>query len=306
MPEDSLYGGPISFGNSSSPTVGGPVGRIRRKRDVMASIEAKEILLKQLVLDESNVRQKSAPDVRDLEDSIEAYGILEPLIVRPKGKDKYGVVVGGRRFQAAKAVGLKVVPCIVKSMNDEQAVIESLIENVQRGDLDPQDEAQAVVKLFKIYKLRGKVGQALAKSETWVQERLDAAGLIETVSRARPRTPVEIPRDMTKVSDIARVAEKVYARPEEKAKLLDVLGERPREDVRRVLTVIKESAERGKPLTPEKAVEKALKAVNVDVAVQFDSRVSRALIKAAQERDLSWEDIVRLGTELWLEKEGFL
>jgi len=272
----------------------------------MASIEAKEIPLKQLVLDENNVRQKGAPDLRDLEDSIEAHGILEPLIVRPKGKDRYGVVVGGRRFEAAKAVGMKVVPCIVKSLTDEEAVIDSLIENVQRGDLDPQDEAEAVVKLFKIYRARAKVGQALGKSETWVQERLDAAGLIETVSHARPRAPVEIPRDMSKVSDIARVAEKVYTKPEEKARLLDVLGERPREDVRRVLTVIKESAERGKPLAPEKAVEKALKAVNVNVTVQFDSRVSRAIIKAAEGRDLSWEDVVRLGTELWLEKEGFL
>jgi len=270
----------------------------------MASIEAKEIPLKQLVLDETNVRHKGAADLRDLEDSIEAHGILEPLIVRPKGKDKYGVVVGSRRFEAAKAVGLKAVPCIVKELDDEQAVIQSLSENIQRGDLDPQDEAQAVVKLYKTYKTQAKVGQALGKSERWVQDRLEAAGLIETISRAR--TTVEIPRDMKKVADIARVAEKVYTKPAEKAKLLDVLGERPREDVHRILTVIKESAERGKPLTPEKAVEKALKAVNVDVTVQFDSRVSRALIKAAQQRDLSWEDIVRLGTELWLEKEGFL
>lgn len=282
------------------------MGRSIRRCGTTAFIEAKEIPLKQLVLDETNVRKKGAPDLRDLEDSIEAHGILEPLIVRPRGKDRYGVVVGGRRFEAAKAVGLKVVLCLVKPLNDEEAVIESLIENIQRGDLDPQDETRAVVKLYKIYKTQTKVGQALGKSEKWVQDRLDAAGLIETVSRARTRTPVEIPRDMSKVSEIARVAEKVYTKPEEKAKLLDVLGEKPREDVRRVLTVIKESAERGKPLAPEKAVEKALKAVNVNVTVQFDSRVSRAIIKAAEQRDLSWEDIVRLGTELWLVKEGFL
>ncbi len=272
-------------------------------------IEARDIALKQLVLDEGNVRHKGAATdspLRDLEDSIEEHGILQPLIVRPREKDRFGVVVGGRRYEAAKALGLKTVPCIVKALTDEEAVAESLIENIQRGALDPEDEADAVVKLYKIYKTQAKVGQALGKSKTWVEERIEAAGFIETISRARTRTPVEIPRDLTKVSDIGRVADQVYRSPEEKAKLLDVLGDRPREDVRRVLAVVKESAERGKPLAPEKAVEKAMKVTSVNVTVQFDSRVSKALIRAAEQRDLSWEDIVRLGTALWLEKEGFL
>jgi len=242
--------------------------------------------------------------LRDLEDSIEAHGILEPLIVRPRGKDKYGVVVGRRRYEAAKAVGLKVLPCIIKTLTDDEATVESLIENIQRGDLDPRDETQAVVKLYRTYKTQAKVGQAVGKSEKWVSERLEAAGFIETVTRARPS--VEIPRDVTKIADISRVADRAYTKPAEKAELLDVLGDRPREEVQRVLTVIKDSADRGKALSPEQAIEKALKAVNVEVRVQFDSRISKAIIKAAEQRDLSWEDIVRLGTELWLEKEGFL
>jgi ParB family transcriptional regulator, chromosome partitioning protein len=94
-------------------------------------------------------RRYFAPDqMEQLITSIEAYGILEPLIVRPLTKGNYELVAGERRLRAAKAIGLTEVPIVVRNFTDEQAFEVSLLENLQRDDLNPIDETEGLLYLL--------------------------------------------------------------------------------------------------------------------------------------------------------------
>jgi ParB/RepB/Spo0J family partition protein len=122
-----------------------------------------------LVVGKFNVRKRTG-DVDELADSIEQVGILEPLIVRPIGK-KFEVVAGTRRLAAAQRIKLKVVPCIVKEMDDDTAMIVSLAENIQRGDLNDEE----IVESYLVLRARdpkkwtqGEFARRLGKSGTWL------------------------------------------------------------------------------------------------------------------------------------------
>lgn len=85
--------------------------------------------------------------INQLAASIEQYGILEPLLVRPQGT-KYELVAGERRYRAAQQVGLSEVPVIIRQLNDLEAKAVSLIENLQREDLNPVEETEGVLSLI--------------------------------------------------------------------------------------------------------------------------------------------------------------
>ena len=85
-----------------------------------------------------------------LTESVKQYGILEPLIVRSLNDDQYGLIAGERRYRAAKAAGLTEVPVVIREMNDTEALHISLIENLQRDDLNPLDETESILKLLSI------------------------------------------------------------------------------------------------------------------------------------------------------------
>lgn len=113
----------------------------------------KDLLINQLEVSKFNMRtiRKNA-DIEEIKQSIRSSGIIEPLIVR-KYKEKFEVVVGQRRFLAAKELKLKEVPCVVKELSDQEALSYSLIENLQRSDVDPIDVAEGLKKLYDMKKL---------------------------------------------------------------------------------------------------------------------------------------------------------
>ncbi len=82
--------------------------------------------------------------------SVQEYGILEPLLVRPLENGVYELVAGERRYRAAKELGLQDAPVVVKELNDQQALRVSLIENLQREDLNPVEETEAILDLLAI------------------------------------------------------------------------------------------------------------------------------------------------------------
>ena len=90
--------------------------------------------------------------LRELADSIRAYGILQPLTVRDKG-GFYELVAGERRLRAARIAGLREVPCLVAEVGEEDAALLALIENLQRRDLDYMEEAAAIARLIRRYGL---------------------------------------------------------------------------------------------------------------------------------------------------------
>ena len=85
--------------------------------------------------------------LQELADSILAQGILQPILVRPMDDGKYQIIAGERRWRAANLAGLNEVPVIVRSMNDTEAMAAALIENLQREDLNPIEEARALASL---------------------------------------------------------------------------------------------------------------------------------------------------------------
>lgn len=89
----------------------------------------------------------------ELADSIEKYGVLQPLLVRPFGENSYQLIAGERRWRAARLAGLTEVPVVIREMTDEEAAALSLIENLQREDLNPVEEAFGYRKLMEDFSL---------------------------------------------------------------------------------------------------------------------------------------------------------
>ena len=104
----------------------------------------------------------------ELADSIKQFGILQPLLVQKK-KDYYEIIAGERRWRAAKIAGLKEVPVIVKEYTNQEIVEISLIENIQRENLNPIEEAMAYKRLLEEFNLKqDEVAERVSKSRTAV------------------------------------------------------------------------------------------------------------------------------------------
>lgn len=279
-------------------------------------IEEKEIPVEKLYTNGENVRVNvGVTEITDLENSIEEHGILQRLVVRPgsgKNAGKYGVVIGGRRLSAARSIGLKKVPCVIKEFDsDAEALIESLEENVERENLSLDEEADAVSRLSQLGMTQDQIGKRMGRGVDWVKRRSEAKGLLDTLSKAGRSAHVHssvLPRDSLKVATIAQTGKALFKdEPKRQAELFDALKDRPREEVARVVEHLKSKAENGKLEGPiNEAVERVLKAPKVDISLDFDARLSKGIIRAAEDRGVSWEDIVRFAVEAWLKREKFL
>ena len=111
-------------------------------------------------------------ELAELSDSIKQNGILQPLLVREKG-DHYEIVAGERRFQAAKLAQLEEVPVVIKAISDEEVFKLALIENLQRSDLSPIEEAQGYKQLIKQENLtQDDLAKVLSKSRSAITNTL--------------------------------------------------------------------------------------------------------------------------------------
>lgn len=119
----------------------------------------------------------------ELADSIKQYGVLQPLLVR-KRKDYYEIIAGERRWRAAKLAGVKEVPVIIKEYTEQQAVEIALIENIQRENLNPIEEAMAFKKLLIEFNLKqDEVAERVSKSRTAVTNSMRLLKLGEKVQQ---------------------------------------------------------------------------------------------------------------------------
>ena len=119
----------------------------------------------------------------ELSESVKQYGILQPLLVSDK-KDYYEIIAGERRWRAAKLAGLKEVPVIVKEFTDQELVEISLIENIQREDLNPVEEAMAYKRLIDEFHLKqDEVAERVGKSRTAVTNSMRLLKLSEKVQQ---------------------------------------------------------------------------------------------------------------------------
>ena len=132
--------------------------KIEQNQDVIQEIKPTtsrfDIEINKIVNNASQPRHDfNEEDLRELGASIEQHGILQPLLVRPIEGGKYEIIAGERRWRAAKIAGLKKVPVIVKDLTDKESFELAIIENVQRNDLNPIEEAEAYQRLIEEFGL---------------------------------------------------------------------------------------------------------------------------------------------------------
>ena len=107
--------------------------------------------------------------LRELADSIRARGVIQPIVARPVGGAQYEILAGERRWRAAKLAGLERVPVVVREVPDEAALGIGLIENIQREDLNPLEEANGLKRLIDEFRLtHEEVATAIGRSRTGV------------------------------------------------------------------------------------------------------------------------------------------
>ncbi len=129
-------------------------------------------------------RNFSEEALNELAESIREHGILQPLVVRPLESGMYQIVAGERRWRAARIAGLREVPVIIRTLSDAEAMEQALIENLQREDLDPVEEAKGYQRLMDTYSLtQEQVSQKVGKSRPTVANALRLLSLSEEVLR---------------------------------------------------------------------------------------------------------------------------
>ncbi|MEN6525529.1 MAG: ParB/RepB/Spo0J family partition protein [Candidatus Polarisedimenticolia bacterium] len=177
-------------------------------------------------------------EMRDLDElvgSIRERGILEPLLVRPLETGRFQIIAGERRFQAAKQVGLTMVPCVELEVDDRGCLEISLVENLQRRDLTPFEEAEAVNRLVEEFSYtHEQIARKLGRSRTSVTEILSLNRMPQTVKDACRRaditaksTLMEIvrqPDEATMLALVAAVSSESLTRDEVRERKKDAAG----------------------------------------------------------------------------------
>lgn len=129
--------------------------------------------------------------IKELSASIKQYGILQPLIVSPNKDGSYKIVAGERRWRAAQAAGLKDVPAIVRERQELEQLEVALIENVQRVDLSPLEQAISIERLHQQFNLSYKeIAKKLAKAETTVSNLVRLLQLPEAAREALQQSQI--------------------------------------------------------------------------------------------------------------------
>lgn len=118
----------------------------------------------------------------ELAESIKSQGVMQPILVRPVGAAKYEIIAGERRFRASRMAGLEEVPVLIKSVPDESALAMALIENIQRENLNPLEEAQGVQRLIREFDLtHEEASQAIGRSRSATSNLLRLLNLADSV-----------------------------------------------------------------------------------------------------------------------------
>jgi ParB/RepB/Spo0J family partition protein len=280
-----------------------------------------QVEMSKLFIGKVNVR-KNPGDVGDLVDSLKEKGILEPVLARPVG-GRYELVVGSRRFEAAKIVGMKRIPAVVRPMTDEEAIIVSLVENIQRRDIEPEEEYDAIDSLRKVnpraYGTVEQLAKAIGKSRRYVDDRINAVEAIRNIRReSGPGVSVkQAPLQAERREGVLPVKHATFLHRAEEAPTVKELPRRER------ISKMKELAETIAPLpspeaenivshfvmAPQRPVEDIRNEVAylhaVKLEILLDPRVADGLRRAAEERNMTMEAVASLAIHSWLRQQRY-
>lgn len=133
-----------------------------------------EIEIKRIEVNRYQPRHEfDADSIKELASSIKEKGIIQPLLVREIGEDKYELIAGERRYRASKSIGLKKVPVVIRNVSDEDSLELALIENIQRENLSPIEEALGYQRLTKEFKLtQEEISEKVGKKRATISNTL--------------------------------------------------------------------------------------------------------------------------------------
>ncbi len=153
--------------------------------DADEAASLRELPVEQLQRGRYQPREDMDPQrLEELAASIRAQGVVQPIVVRPIGPDRYEIIAGERRWRAAQLAGLHEIPAVVREVPDEAAVAMSLIENIQREELSPMEAANALQRLIDEFQMtHQQVADAIGRSRTAVTNLLRLQGLHPEVKR---------------------------------------------------------------------------------------------------------------------------
>ncbi len=138
-------------------------------------------------------REMDADALQDLSNSIRAQGVIQPIVVRPILGGRYEIVAGERRFRASQMAGLKEIPALIKEIPDEAAVAIALIENIQRENLNPIEEAMALQRLLDEFSMtHQQVAEAIGKSRAAVTNLLRLLALQDDIKNMLEKNEIEM------------------------------------------------------------------------------------------------------------------
>ena len=127
-------------------------------------------------------RDMDVTALEELAQSIKTHGVMQPIVVRPIGEGRFEIVAGERRWRATQQAGLDRIPALVRDLPDEAAIAMALIENIQREDLNPIEEAMALQRLQQEFQLtQQQVAEAVGKSRVTITNLLRLIALPEEV-----------------------------------------------------------------------------------------------------------------------------
>jgi len=131
--------------------------------------------------------------IEELAESIKAQGVMQPIVIRPISDEKYEIIAGERRWRATQIAGLDTIPAVVRDVPDEAAIAMALIENIQREDLNPIEEAVALKRLQDEFELtHQEVADAVGKSRTAVTNLLRLMSLDGEVKKLLEHGDIEM------------------------------------------------------------------------------------------------------------------
>lgn len=224
-------------------------------------------------------------ELRELSESIQEHGVLQPLLVRKHGNG-YEIIAGERRYQASKLAGLEELPVIIKDVNDEEMLALALIENLQRSDLNPVEEAKGYRQLIDASGMTQEaLSKAVSKSRSAITNSLRLLDLPEVVQQmifegkltaGHARAILAVPYEDARI----RLAEKVVA---------EGLSVRATENLAPLFSA-GETPKTQRPVTPQsfkKAARVLRQVFNTNVRVKSSRGKNKIEIEFKDEEELS-------------------
>lgn len=255
----------------------------KQKEEVVTKRDSNEIDIDLIEPNPNQPRTNFKKDeLEELAESIKKNGLLQPVLVRKNG-DKYEIIAGERRWQACKSIGMKKVPVHIREAADDETIMLALVENIQRSDLNPIEEAYGYRRMMERGKMtQSEVAQAVSKGRSTIANALrllelpeDAQQLLyeEKITAGHARAILSVP---TK---------------EGRRKLTDKLVEeklsvRETEAIARLMTAKKEA----KPQEPKPKAPKSYKTVARTLSETFATSVKVKSVKGKNKIEIEFKD----------------